>query len=71
MFRVFQPLPFLFFLFLGPVTNRRYVQKAAFRLTEKQDNGGREEEHLQSQLPCDFPPMSPLFSESSLGCDGV
>lgn len=28
-------------LFLGPVTNRRYVQKAAFCLTEKQDKGGR------------------------------
>lgn len=57
-FQNFQPLPFLSFLFLGRVMNRRYVQKATFCLTEKQDNGGREEEHLRrvsspvTSLPC-------------------
>ena len=61
MFRVFQPLPFISLLFLGPVTNRRYVQKAAFCLTKKQDKGDRGKEHFQRvgspvmSLPCHPP----------------
>ena len=59
-------------LFLGPVTNRRYVQKAAFCLTEKQDKGGRGKEHFQRVGSAVMSlRVTPAFSGRSLCGDSV